>query len=37
MLDYIEKLTAATAFFTSYLWAALFLPPPYYDYYYNGK
>ena len=35
MLDYIEKLTAATAFFTSYPWAVLFWPPPYY--YYNVK
>lgn len=35
MLDYIEKLTAATAFFTSYPRAALFWLPPYY--YYNGK
>jgi hypothetical protein len=34
MLDYIEKLTAATAFFTSYPSAALFWPP---YYYYNGK
>jgi len=30
MLDYIEKLTAASAFFTSYPWVALFWPPPYY-------
>jgi hypothetical protein len=33
-LDYIDKLTTATAFFTSYPCAALFWPP---YYYYNGN
>jgi hypothetical protein len=35
MLDYIDKLTAATGFFTCYPWAALFWAP--YYYYYNSK
>ena len=35
MLDYVEKLAPATAFFTSYPWAILFWAPFYY--YYNSK